>query len=385
MAPTDNQICSTTIAPRSDPALAANVKTQWTNPSDILSLLLILGGDVIQRALAQQTGDRWPAPVVFSFGWVAYSFTGLLAAVGDNVLLPAPDLSAIVFSVGFGHVRNNQSWILGRLLRDFENSWMPADVKKPLISMLQEFSTRQQKAGLCISVFDASEDAPAGTPHRDFYWYSGYLVAVAQLAISVVPWVLWNDPYIFIIAVCGTLLAFTTGSLPQWRRERWACRRDSKKTFVLSRGNGAQHVLVIRGEGRGLDLEDLASSAEKVVTSYETRCIYAALAILWVVLLITVSGMRVHTWFLIAVGALGMVHTVIIAGAPRRPEVFGIPLKFREVFVDRKVMEVLQKAETKYPGLGRTLVPAFFPGGLREDEQAWWKRARENESRLQHQ
>lgn len=43
------------------------LRGQWSKPSDAFSVLLILGGDVIGRALAQLTGSGF-APVTFSFG-----------------------------------------------------------------------------------------------------------------------------------------------------------------------------------------------------------------------------------------------------------------------------------------------------------------------------
>ena len=76
------------------------IRSQWRNPSNILSLLLLIGGDIVQRALAQQTGDTIPTPVVFSFGWVAYTFVGLLSAVGNSALMPLLEFPAVVFSRG---------------------------------------------------------------------------------------------------------------------------------------------------------------------------------------------------------------------------------------------------------------------------------------------
>jgi hypothetical protein len=40
---------------------------QWVRPGDVFSVLLILGGDVIARALAQLAGGAF-TPVTFSFG-----------------------------------------------------------------------------------------------------------------------------------------------------------------------------------------------------------------------------------------------------------------------------------------------------------------------------
>lgn len=54
---------------------------QWHNPGDILSLLLILGPEIVKTAVGQMAG-RVIAPVAFSFGWVAYAVTALLSIVG---------------------------------------------------------------------------------------------------------------------------------------------------------------------------------------------------------------------------------------------------------------------------------------------------------------
>ncbi|KAK7728875.1 hypothetical protein SLS63_006483 [Diaporthe eres] len=83
----------------------ADLREQWGNPRDILSLLLLLGGDIVQKAIAQQVGHQVRpfgrygpavsvAPVAFSFGWVAYGFSSLLAAFGDMALMPARSIRA---------------------------------------------------------------------------------------------------------------------------------------------------------------------------------------------------------------------------------------------------------------------------------------------------
>lgn len=48
-------------------ATADDFKDQWTTPGDVFSVLLLLGGDVVARALAQLAGSGL-APVAFSFG-----------------------------------------------------------------------------------------------------------------------------------------------------------------------------------------------------------------------------------------------------------------------------------------------------------------------------
>src|SRR6218665_925168 len=89
---------------------------QWRNPGVILSLLLLIGGEVVQKAIAQLVGLRVPhhsklhnekddnayfftlTPVAFSFGWVAYAFNSLIAVFGNGNLMPEPDTQIIVIN-----------------------------------------------------------------------------------------------------------------------------------------------------------------------------------------------------------------------------------------------------------------------------------------------
>ena len=47
--------------------VAAVQSPRWSQPSDVFSVLLILGGDIVHRALAQLVGTGI-TPVTFSFG-----------------------------------------------------------------------------------------------------------------------------------------------------------------------------------------------------------------------------------------------------------------------------------------------------------------------------
>ena len=40
---------------------------QWAHPADVFSVLLLLGGEIVNRALAQLSGGIF-TPVAFSFG-----------------------------------------------------------------------------------------------------------------------------------------------------------------------------------------------------------------------------------------------------------------------------------------------------------------------------
>ena len=51
-----------------DPGVSSEeFRNQWKHPHDVFVVLLILGGDVVGRALAQLAGS-WVTPVAFSFG-----------------------------------------------------------------------------------------------------------------------------------------------------------------------------------------------------------------------------------------------------------------------------------------------------------------------------
>ena len=129
------------------------------------------------------------------------------------------------------------------------------------------------------------------------------------------------------VTTAGTILAFISASLPQWRVERWTCRRDANNAVCLNQGNGAQHVRVIVAKGRGLNLSDLANANVGRTPPVTTGPAIVFIIVLWVCLLITVSGIHDCTWFLVAVGALGMLYTVVVAGAPRTPKTFGLQLR----------------------------------------------------------
>ena len=395
-------ISAARLSARHMASLNGQVRGQWINPGSILDLLLLVGGDVVQVALAKLSGSRWPTPVVFSFGWVAYSFTALVGAIGDNRLLPRPDVPAVVINGKTGYVRANNAWILGRLLRDFEDRyWMHKDNARVLDEMLNPppdpqkpaeggQKPKRSKAGLCISVYEACENS--GVPANGPLFYLGYLVFVTQLIVAALPWIIWRgDGYIiFVITLGGNLLAFWTGSIRDWARERYACRKNTKEVFVLTRGNGAQHALVILGQGRGLHLEDLATSVESrpaplfmrpLLVRIHKRLLMFLFTLLWVVLLITVAGIQSNTWFLVAVGGLGSFYSVFAAGLAQKPERFGIPLRYTQTcFANEKVMIALIEAEKYRPGLGRVMLRTFFPGSLSDKEQLFWDTAKKLET-----
>ena len=386
----------------------SEMQSQWSNPGDILSLLLLIGGDIVQKALAQFVGvyiqpfKRGPrillTPVAFSFGWVAYSFNSLMSIVGDNHLMPdAPDHPSIVINCSNAYTRTNQSWILGRILRDHEAS--------------HEVDLKSESIRIDIFVATGVDERP----DIDAKWILSWVVILVQQILAAVPWILYWDWTILMVTLSGTLAALVAGMLPQWIDEKWSTRKiDKRKIVALTRGNGHHHVmLLINDEKRppGPDIEALAGGGER--SRSETRWICGILSVFWVLLLITVSGLKAHSWFLIGVGGIGMLQNVYLAGASRTPGAFNLHLepyepcpviigyrlkkppkvplselvrpgeKFKPLTQVGGVMGALMALEDLFPQVGASLVSVFFPGTIKYEpgrfkfqwEKDYWEQA----------
>jgi hypothetical protein len=293
-----------------------------------------------------------------------------------------------------GYIRENSSWIIGRIVRDFDE-WSDQKTKDKTDDILdkkwKEMKAKKSdakkptRAGLVVTIYKPSEKRPAGVGERDIIYWSGLLILIVQLGVAAIPCGLFGDWGILLITVCGNALAIATGLLPQWKKEKWACRTKSKQTYILTRGNGSQHAIVILGNENGLNLEDLASGQSNIDVSAKTvtRLILLILSTLWVLLLIVAAGLQKNTWFLLAIGAIGIAQNVFVAGWNRRPESFGIPLDFVEVFGKPEVMGTLFEVEENYEGLGRSMLDEFYPGKLRPDEITKWADFENREAQAQ--
>ncbi|PLB36805.1 uncharacterized protein BDW47DRAFT_132606 [Aspergillus candidus] len=399
---------------------AESLRQQWQEPSDVFTILLIIGGDIVHRALGAVSGGTL-TPVAFSYGWVAYAMSALLSTAGEARLLPpspVPDLAVINLSSGYR--RTNRSWTIGRLFETYD-SWMPPPVRDriahPVLPPPPSTTADEEvqhhppappaaaAVPLCVAVYTwAVPRLQPGRTGRDWVWWTGLVTTAAQLGLSVVPFATAADWRVFLLTAGGTALAYAQGALPQWRREKWACRAgNSAKHVALTLGNGSQHVVVVLGHERGLDLEDLAGGQVRGRSARGTGLVMAALAVLWFLLLVTSTGIETHTWYLLGVGALGLLQNLVVAGAPRAPAMLGVPIELATtrlpggggepapmVFAGMKVMFTLMELEMAYPGFGKGLLGEFFPGQLRPWETEWWassdvERRREllREARLQ--
>ena len=377
---------------------AAELSRQWTNPSDVLSVLLIIGGDIVQKAIAQTAGGVF-TPVCFSFGWVGYSLLALVGVLGDGHLLPDPDYLVKVFNLGSGYVRENQNWVVGRILRDN--------------TILMEKIRPLGRQAIRISIYEAVKtDMDSSAAGRGSVRFWGISVMLLQLIIAAIPLILYREWGVLLITGSGTVLALLAAALPQWRAEKLPNKRNSNKVFALTSGNGSRDIMIILGNGRCLDLEELSSremprssrfwhsarlltkpvlkGGEKtyhangnevrdaitiwnVPIGFLITIVVTALQVLcWLIVLISVAGLKSHTWFLLLVGALGMFQNAAVAAISRNPSKRNLPLCHVETIMTNKVMDGLMDLEVTYPRTACHLLREFFPGSLLWEEKAWW-------------
>ncbi|KAI1477609.1 hypothetical protein F4774DRAFT_194368 [Daldinia eschscholtzii] len=416
---------------------------QLSNPAEVLTVLLLIGGDIVQKAIAQVSG-HFITPVSFSFGWVAYAFNTLIAVFGDGLLLPESDMVVKVIDPKGGNSQSNESWLIGRLIRDLElkvEKYYPNEMEKRRVRELglgyaaierkriydektychldeaakrEADNQRLRESPLLITKWEAvnmrkhdrkswrrqdyhwTTDYLPDLPHRDWVWWSYFPVVAGQFLLAAGPILKdrsSNNWTVLLITGVGNFLALLTGSLWKWKKEKFACRMvKGPKTFVLTRGNNHRHVFVIEVPRNvwTLRLEDLAIRQRRGA-GFIYQITFSILTLAWILLLTMTGGLEDNTWFLFGVGLLGMAHNVVVAGAKRDPKAHGIPLKLCArtkgdklpyVVEDDKtvrsgknnVMRALIAAERKQSGIGKCLLPIFFPGELRpgEEEEDFW-------------
>jgi hypothetical protein len=193
-----------------------------------------------------------------------------------------------------------------------------------------------------------------------------------------------------VLELVGVMLSLLSGSMSEWRREKFDCRRGSKDDYLITRGNGHRHVFLIRGirndHGLGLNLEDLA--AARGGADIWTRAKTVVYAMTWLLFLLAAGGLKQDTWYLVFVGAAGMAQNIFVAGARRSSASHGIPLNparaaddsiltygLRSKGSDRpRVMNVPREVEQGIPGVGLALLYEFFPDHtLRDAEKRDWE------------
>ncbi|KAF7797004.1 hypothetical protein EIP86_008196 [Pleurotus ostreatoroseus] len=320
----------------------------------VLPILMLTGSNIVQTALATSAGIRSvrSPPVAYSFGWVSYMMSTMLAACKGQTLLPQPDCRSVLINAHTGYARDNKSWVLSRLLQDY--------------------STRHRStAGLTVVFLHATHTSSNGLGAVNKTFVISIVLVLLQFVISYIPAVTQGSYAVFWLTLSGTLVALAIKLLPQWAAEKWAARpaQPRKDVVCLTKGNGQNVVLVIVNEGHGFNLEDLA--AGRVMNSSVTAPAICLLTLLSVTHLLAVGALLSNFWYIFAVFALGTVQNMIIASAQFSPQELGLSLIEETVVAEKKVFATLQAAEDVEPYVGLSLLPVYFPGGLRDNETEW--------------
>lgn len=229
--------------------------------------------------------------------------------------MPDSDSKLSVIDTNSGHSRDTTNWILGRMLRDF-NDRLDDEMKDEQPRLRSDARDHEKQAStddgkgkaqakqkafeaLRITVFEVADNPPTahGVPTLDWVWFSGFVVIVIQLGIAAIPWAIHGQWNIFLVATAGNVLALVSSSLPQWRDEKWACPKNGGDTTTITEGNGSRSAIVIlKKKGAGLKYEVLARGTRVAPATLLTRVASPVLAVLWILLLITVAGMKQDTW-----------------------------------------------------------------------------------------
>ncbi|KAK8206877.1 hypothetical protein M8818_004712 [Zalaria obscura] len=369
---------------------AQDLTGQWRSPGDIFSLLLLVGGDIIQKALAQFSMRKF-RPVAFSFGWV----------------LPDPDCPCTLVNTYTGRVHTNMSWLLGRLLRNHEY-WKQSLIeeakrKRTDVVQVQEIVDnveREKDAELTVYVYtETHRRKRSWKDSHDWVWISGVVVTLLQLGIAAIPVGLYREWEILAITAAGICLAFATGfvngaaSRPRKRptlkqltgrkkKMKEGEEKNEPRTYVLTEGPNANLVVMIKSNEKGTDLEEFARVTDegKNSTIFES----AILLVLWVGLLITITGLKTKTWFVVAIGAIGMLQNIVLAGAPRKFVAFGMSLELDTVIQEKNAYATLLELNDQIPYAGLKVMRLFYPGTLRPDrkeDMGFWEKLKKETKR----
>ncbi|KAH9895634.1 hypothetical protein C8Q73DRAFT_688817 [Cubamyces lactineus] len=315
-------------------------------PSLVLPVLMGLGADVLRRA--QAIPDISPLTI----GWPEFLLTILARARHDLQVEPP----CTVINAKSGYARTNRSPVLEHLLRSHTND-----------------STR---GGLSVTFLTTSQRP--GTPSFDGLSYAAIAVAAGQLSLAaILPVIGQSSANVFNITLAGTLLSNAASHLLRRHqlkqilsaREIPEKRRD---ITCITSGNGSAEAVVIISEGGGVRIEDLAAGRANNLGLGSTLAA-ATLILLWTIFLLALTTLEpVDAWWMLVQCGMGTAYTVFAARQWRGPAALGFKFAEKRVVRADKVMATLMKAEEIEPGVGSTLLPIYFPGPLRPDEELWW-------------
>ncbi|KAI0643452.1 hypothetical protein C8Q79DRAFT_979056 [Trametes meyenii] len=318
------------------------------NPSIILPVIVVLGSDLVRRA------QSIPGLAPLSIGWPEFLIS--LAARGSPTFpIESP---CTVINTKSGYARTNRS--------------------APLEHLLRSHTLEPSRRGLTLTFLYTSERP--GRPVNDAVSYVAAATVVIQLGATTLL-ALFGVASIRLVwtTVAGIVLSTTAGHLlrGQQQRQMRSAREISperRDVVCITSGNGSAEAIVVVNEGGGARVEDLAAGRASTLGFLATVGV-GVLIVLWAMLLLTLTTLdRIDAWTMLALIGVGSAHTAYAARTWRSGAAIGF--KFAEerkkVVHSDKVMDVLMKAEEAEVGVGAALLPVFFPGPLRPEEEIWW-------------
>lgn len=151
--------------------------------------------------------------------------------------MPPADVACKVINAKSGCVRDNTSWVIGRIMRDYDY-WMDVRIATETYAVVEEvrkFKAKERdekparekeplvqisRVGLTVAIYQWMPYTTPGHPKRDLLFWSGFIIIVLQLRIASIPLALFGDWGILMVTSTGTMLALPPGSLPQWKKEK---------------------------------------------------------------------------------------------------------------------------------------------------------------------
>ncbi|KAI0354541.1 hypothetical protein OH77DRAFT_507938 [Trametes cingulata] len=318
------------------------------NPSAILPIVMVLGSDVLRRA------QSIPGMSPLSIGWPEFLFT-LLAHNRSTLPVDSP---STVINAKSGYARTNRSPVLEHLLRSH--------------------SSEPAKGSLTVTFLYTSQRP--GTAANDAVSYAVIAATAIQLVgAGILPILGAASERVFTITAAGTLLSTAAGAILRRQHQKALhsardVRPERREVACITSGNGSADAVVVVSEGGGLRIEDLAAGRATSLGPGATICI-GVLLVLWTILLLALTTLdRSDAWSVLALSGVGTAYTAFAARKWRSCAALGFRLSEERKKVVRadKVMEVLMKAEELETGVGSALLPIFFPGQLRPEEELWW-------------
>ncbi|KAI0367089.1 hypothetical protein BV20DRAFT_970961 [Pilatotrama ljubarskyi] len=244
--------------------------------------------------------------------------------------------------------------------------------------LLHSHSQEPVRGSLTVTFLYTSQRP--GAPAKDAISYAAIAAITIQLVgAGILPILGVASQRVFAVTAAGILLSTAAGTVLRRQQQKELCSArdvhpDRREVACITSGNGSADAVVIVSEGGGVRIEDLAAGRAGGLGFAPTLGVGVLLALWTIVLLALTTLERSDAWSMLALSGVGAAYTAYAARKWRSSAALGFNFsgETKKVVRADKVMEVLMKAEEIETGVGSALLPIFFPGQLRVEEELWW-------------